>query len=163
MREEKFSILDRFGIISRYGNGWSLELNLVAWHDQPAKYDIREWSPDYKRMSRGLSLATTEMANLLKSYNLWTKNNGIEDVRTTTLIALDDVVPVRICAQIGALNDWNDYDFRKEVNIVSWNNGFPMVDIRAWSKDHRRMSRGLKLTQAQADKMCRLAGLPSTV
>ncbi|MBP3899080.1 MAG: hypothetical protein J6D57_14765, partial [Mogibacterium sp.] len=65
--------------------------------------------------------------------------------------------------QIGALNDWNDYDFRKEVNIVSWNNGFPMVDIRAWSKDHRRMSRGLKLTQAQADKMCRLAGLPSTV
>lgn len=156
MKEEKFSILDRFGMISKYGNGWQLELNLVSWHDQPAKYDIREWSPDYKRMSRGLTLDTTEMTNLLQGYTLWRKNNHIKDVRANTLINLDDVIPVRICAHVGSLTDWNEYGFRKEVNIVSWNNGTPKVDIRAWSKDHRRMSRGLKLTEVQADRVCKL-------
>ena len=38
----------------------------------------------------------------------------------------------------------------KEVNIVSWNGGEPKIDIRDWSQDHTRMSRGITLTVEQA-------------
>ena len=38
----------------------------------------------------------------------------------------------------------------KEVNIVSWNGGQPKIDIRDWSQDHTRMSRGITLTEEQA-------------
>ena len=41
----------------------------------------------------------------------------------------------------------------KEVNIVSWNGGPPKVDLRDWSEDHTRMSRGITLTEEQAMKL----------
>ena len=41
----------------------------------------------------------------------------------------------------------------KEVNIVSWNGGQPKIDIRDWSQDHTRMSRGITLTEEQAEKL----------
>ena len=41
----------------------------------------------------------------------------------------------------------------KEVNIVSWNGGQPKIDIRDWSQDHTRMSRGITLTEEQTMKM----------
>ena len=43
--------------------------------------------------------------------------------------------------------------WRKEINLVSWNGGLPKIDIRDWSEDHTRMSRGVTLTEAQAEKM----------
>ena len=47
----------------------------------------------------------------------------------------------------------NENGWRQEVNIVSWNGGKPKVDIRTWSPDHDRMTRGLTLTQEQARKV----------
>ena len=41
----------------------------------------------------------------------------------------------------------------KELNIVSWNGGEPKIDIRDWSESHERMSRGITLTEEQAEKM----------
>ena len=41
----------------------------------------------------------------------------------------------------------------KELNVVSWNGGQPKFDIRDWSSDHQRMSRGITLTEDQAMKM----------
>lgn len=41
----------------------------------------------------------------------------------------------------------------KEVNIVSWNGGQPKIDIRDWSSDHQRMSRGITLTEEQSRKL----------
>jgi|GEM_PF-1173127 len=42
----------------------------------------------------------------------------------------------------------------KELNIVSWNGGEPKIDIRDWDvSTHRRMSRGITLTEEQAEKM----------
>lgn len=41
----------------------------------------------------------------------------------------------------------------KEINIVSWNGGQPKIDIRDWSDDHQRMSRGITLTEDQSMKM----------
>lgn len=48
--------------------------------------------------------------------------------------------------------------WRKEVNIVSWNGGVPKVDIRDWSEKHDRMSRGISLTEEQADKLTMALG-----
>lgn len=38
----------------------------------------------------------------------------------------------------------------KEVNKVSWNNGPVKFDIRDWDESHKRMGRGLTLTEDEA-------------
>ena len=43
----------------------------------------------------------------------------------------------------------------KEINIVSWNGGEPKIDIRDWSQDHTRMSRGITLTEEQTMQMAK--------
>jgi len=35
----------------------------------------------------------------------------------------------------------------KEVNIVSWNNRKPKVDIREWDENHEQMSKGITLNK----------------
>lgn len=40
---------------------WTKELNLISWNGAPAKYDIREFSADRQKLSRGLTLTMDEM------------------------------------------------------------------------------------------------------
>ena len=47
-----------------YGNGWTKEINMVAWNDAKPKYDIRDWNPDHQVMSRGITLHSKEMAEI---------------------------------------------------------------------------------------------------
>lgn len=35
--------------------------------------------------------------------------------------------------------------WRKEVNLVSWNERKPKLDIRAWDENHSKMKRGITL------------------
>ena len=44
--------------------GWTKELNLVSWNGAPAKYDIREFSPDRKKLSKGIVLTKEEMERI---------------------------------------------------------------------------------------------------
>ena len=60
-----FEIVERIGVISKYPTGWRKEFNLVSWNGNEPRYDIRDWSPDYEHMSRGVSLSKEEM-NMLK-------------------------------------------------------------------------------------------------
>lgn len=57
---------------------------------------------------------------------------------------------------LGALTDANDNGWRRELNIVSWNGGEPKLDIREWSADHSRMSRGLTMSEEQGIKVAQL-------
>ena len=57
---------------------------------------------------------------------------------------------------LGALTDVNDNGWRRELNLVSWNGGTPKLDIREWSADHTRMSRGLTLTEEQGIRVAQL-------
>lgn len=41
----------------------------------------------------------------------------------------------------------------KEVNVVSWNGNKPKINIREWSEDHVRMSKGITLTAEEAEKL----------
>lgn len=50
----------------------------------------------------------------------------------------------------------NPKGWTKEINIVAWNGGAPKIDIRDWDETHERMSRGITLTEEQAEKMAEL-------
>jgi len=46
--------------------------------------------------------------------------------------------------------------YTKEVNLVSWNGAKPKIDIRDWSQDHKRMSKGITLRKEDAQKAAEL-------
>ncbi len=64
MTEIKFEIVKTLAVLSTSEKGWSKELNLVSWNERPAKYDLREWSPDHQVMSKGITLSLDEMKAL---------------------------------------------------------------------------------------------------
>ena len=62
-----FEIVEHIGNIAPTSeNGWTRELNQVAWNGGNAKYDIREWSPEHDRMSRGITLTDAEMQSIVE-------------------------------------------------------------------------------------------------
>lgn len=66
-REVSFEIVEHIGVLTTHSTGWSKQLNLVAWNGGQPKYDLRDWSPDYTAMSRGVTLNESEMRKLLDS------------------------------------------------------------------------------------------------
>lgn len=64
MAELTYEIKETLGVLSENAKGWTKELNLVSWNNYPAKYDIREWSPDHTRMGKGVTLTIEEFENL---------------------------------------------------------------------------------------------------
>ena len=62
----RFDLMERIGVLSKKDNGWTREVNIVAWNDGPGKVDIREWDPDHKRMTKGVTLFEEEAETLTK-------------------------------------------------------------------------------------------------
>lgn len=60
-----FEIVEKIGVITEYSTGWNREINIVSWNGNEPKYDIREWSPDHERMSRGITLKEEELRTIL--------------------------------------------------------------------------------------------------
>ena len=60
----RFDLMERIGVLSRKDNGWTREVNIVAWNDGPGKVDIRECDPDHKRMTKGVTLFEDEAERL---------------------------------------------------------------------------------------------------
>ena len=56
----KFEIKKHIGVILEYPTGWKKEVNIVSWNDSTPKLDIRDWDPDHKHMSRGITLHKEE-------------------------------------------------------------------------------------------------------
>lgn len=44
-----------------------------------------------------------------------------------------------------AKSGWN-----REVNLVSWNNAKPKLDIRDWAPEHDKMGKGISLSREEA-------------
>lgn len=55
-----------------------------------------------------------------------------------------------IVENIGILST-NAKGWTKELNLVSWNERDPKYDIRDWNEDYTRMSKGITLTQEEAE------------
>jgi len=64
MSDIKFEIVKKIGVLSKSEKGWTKELNLVSWNDREPKYDIRAWSPDHEKMSKGIALSKEELVAL---------------------------------------------------------------------------------------------------
>lgn len=69
MVEFKHEIVEHIAVLSESAKGWKKELNLVSWNDREPKYDVREWSPDYVKVGKGITLSNEEVAMLKKALN----------------------------------------------------------------------------------------------
>lgn len=67
MPDISFEIIEHIGVLSEKRTGWKKELNYVSWNNNPPKYDIREWSPDYEKMGKGITLNDEEIENLVQA------------------------------------------------------------------------------------------------
>ena len=47
----------------------------------------------------------------------------------------------------------NPKGWKKELNLVSWNDRPPKFDIRDWSPDHSKMSTGLTFSNAELTQL----------
>ncbi len=59
-----FDIREHIGVLNTYSNGWTKELNMVAWNESNPKYDIRDWDQNHQHMSKGITLHKDEMEKL---------------------------------------------------------------------------------------------------
>lgn len=64
MAEFKYEITERIAVLSTNASGWERQLNMVSWNGKEPKYDIRDWSPDGSKMSKGISMTREELASL---------------------------------------------------------------------------------------------------
>lgn len=65
-REITFEVVEHIGVFGKDAKGWTRELNRVAWNNGPAKYDIRNWDEEHKKMGRGVTLTSQELLDLRK-------------------------------------------------------------------------------------------------
>ncbi|MDD4169493.1 MAG: PC4/YdbC family ssDNA-binding protein [Desulfotomaculaceae bacterium] len=73
MAEIKFEIVKEVGVLSEGLKGWKKEINLISWNNRDPKYDIREWSPEHEKMSKGITLSKEDLIalrDLLNSMDL---------------------------------------------------------------------------------------------
>ena len=59
-REVTFAIHERIAVLSETESGWMKEVTLTSWNGRPAKLDIRSWSPDHEKMTKGLTFTPEE-------------------------------------------------------------------------------------------------------
>lgn len=53
-----------------------------------------------------------------------------------------------IVEEIGVIADTSK-GWKKEINLVSWNDNEPKFDIRDWSPDHDKMGKGITLSNEE--------------
>ena len=73
MADIKYEINEKLGVLSESSKGRTKELNLISWNGREAKYDIRDWAPEYEKMGKGVTLSKEELKelrNILNDINL---------------------------------------------------------------------------------------------
>lgn len=61
MRDFKYEIIERLGVVSQSKGGWTRELNIVSFNDKDPRYDLRDWAPDRGSMSKGFTFSKEEL------------------------------------------------------------------------------------------------------
>ena len=60
-----------------------------------------------------------------------------------------------VIKQFGVISEGKG-GWKKELNLVSWNGRAPKLDIRDWAPEHKKMGKGLTLTNEEAAKLVEL-------
>lgn len=91
MADLKYEILEKFGVLSTSKSGWNLELNFVQWGDSVPKFDLRSWSPDHKKMGKGLTLTHDDLVALngLTNQILATEQTGAVNKPAEPFVAVE--------------------------------------------------------------------------
>ena len=55
-------------------------------------------------------------------------------------------IKFEIKEHIGVLSE-SSKGWKKELNLVSWNDGAPKYDLRDWDPEHEKMGKGITLTE----------------
>ena len=58
-------------------------------------------------------------------------------------------IKYEIKKEIGDLSE-NAKGWKKQLNLISWNNADAKYDIREWAPEHEKMGKGITLTKAEA-------------
>ena len=61
-------------------------------------------------------------------------------------------IKYEITKHIGVLSE-NAKGWKKELNLVSWNDREAKYDIREWSPEHDKMGKGVTLSEEEAAKL----------
>ena len=67
-----------------------------------------------------------------------------------------DRVTCEIVEHLGTFAEYTDFRGEKktkEINLVSWNGKMPKVDIREWDEEHSRPTKGVTLTDEEAESV----------
>lgn len=78
-REEVIcDVVERLCVLSASDAGWTKELNRISWNGGDPKFDIRTWSPDREKFTRGITLNEEEAKNLLVELGNYFKDSDEE-------------------------------------------------------------------------------------
>ena len=69
MSEFTYEIIQTYGVIGTSETGWTTEVNLISWNGQKPKVDIRTWSPDHQKMTKGITLHQDQLPKLRQILN----------------------------------------------------------------------------------------------
>lgn len=64
-QEVTFNIMKHIGVLEERKDGWTKEVNIVAWNGGMPKFDIRDWDPSHERMTRGITLVEDTAEKLM--------------------------------------------------------------------------------------------------
>ena len=62
-----YKVIANMGTLAQYPTGWSKKVNIVSWNEGQPKLDIRDWSEDHEKMSRGITLTADEVQRFVDS------------------------------------------------------------------------------------------------
>jgi len=60
-------------------------------------------------------------------------------------------IKFEILENLGVLSERTGW--KKELNLVSWNNRKAKADIREWDEDHQKMGKGITLSEEELIKL----------
>lgn len=58
----------------------------------------------------------------------------------------------KITKTLGVLSEGSK-GWQKEINLISWNDRKPKLDIRDWGPDHEKMGKGITLNNEELKKL----------
>ena len=64
-------------------------------------------------------------------------------------------IKYEIKEEIAVLSE-NAKGWKKELNLISWNDADPKYDIRDWAPDHEKMGKGITLTEEDIKSLAEL-------
>ena len=101
-----------------------------------------------------------ELDRLRPANRVWEKENNYNTVyeggNTMANSNRNNEITFEIVEKIGALDKTSENGWTRELNVVAWNGGSPKLDIREWSADHQKMSRGITMSEEQGMRVAQL-------